>query len=71
MSRFAPLAQRTARTSVGDVTIEVPDDWSSEATDESSPGEWMFSHPDDACTLYLRAHFAELEEGRDPIDRAA
>jgi hypothetical protein len=51
--KYAPYARRAAKTNLGTISIEVPEDWQSEALADNPFGEWMFNRPDGACTLYI------------------
>lgn len=69
---FAAFEGRTIRTRLGEITVAVPGDWKGETVANSPLGEWLFDHPDGACTLYIQTEL-EVPSGRrsaeDEIDR--
>jgi hypothetical protein len=64
---FAAFEGRTIRTRLGEITVAVPGDWKGEAVAESPFGEWLFDHPDGACTLYIQTEL-EVPSGRRPAE---
>lgn len=58
--KYAPYAPAHATTNLGTISIEVPRDWKGEALADNPFGEWVFDHPDDVCTLYIRTRIERI-----------